>query len=141
MRGFLDIKVRGLRLFRENHINVMVTVHFSVSSRNTVGIEHHDHIDAGVAGIVRHQVKQPVPCGLDVRFRQFLQLFPGKNNIVAVHEKEFLNLLPGGLPARPLPGTVPSAVFLCTRRTVLPRPFSGFRIRARIPGRSTGSAF
>ncbi len=92
--GFFDVEVRCLRFLRIDNVNVMIPQHLAFSSCHTVGIEDHNDVFSAVAGVIREDVQQPVPCRLDVRGRQLLELLPGKNNVVSVHQQEFLHGLP-----------------------------------------------
>ena len=70
MREFLDILIRGLHLFRVDHMDIMIIQGLRLMAGHPVGIEHRDHLTARQGLIIAQDIKQPSPCAVDVHIRQ-----------------------------------------------------------------------
>ena len=101
-------------------------VNLSFASGNPVCIEDHNDVDTGISGVIGQDLQKAVSGGFDICLCQLLQLLPGENNVIAIHQKEFLNFLTNSLfrgsCGSPASGSFP--VFLCRfRRNPLHRFF------------------
>ena len=89
----LDVLVGRLRLLRIDDVEVVVFFHRAQSLGHAVGVEDEDERAAAVGLVVAQQVHQQMPRRVEVVTRDFLQLVPREENVVPVHEQEFLRRL------------------------------------------------
>ena len=87
MGKLLDVLVRRLRLLRIDHMDVVVIQNFRLMALYPVGVEHHDHLTARRALIVAQNILQQAAGAVHVPLCQLPKLLPGKNDVVAVHQK------------------------------------------------------
>ena len=94
--GLLDVHVGGLGLFGVHHVEVVVLLHRAHPALDLVGVEDQDGHAPPVRREVAQDVHELVPGGLQVFRRQGLQVLPGEDHVVAVHQ-QVLRPLFGGL--------------------------------------------
>ena len=72
MGKFLDVLVSCLRLFRKDHMNVMVIRHLRPVSLHPVGIEYRYHLDTAASLIIAENIQQLTTGAVDVDLRQLI---------------------------------------------------------------------
>ena len=97
--GLFDIGVGGLGLLGVHHIDAVVLLHRAGVALHLVGVEDQNDLALAVALIVHQQVGQHGPGGRHVLPGHRLQLLPGEDDVVAVHQEVFRAglLLPDGV--------------------------------------------
>ena len=87
--GLFDIGVRRLRLPGINHMDVVIVLHRSQTALYLIRVKHHDHPALPVTLVVAQQVAKMLPGRVQVILRDLLQLVPGENDVIAVHQQIF----------------------------------------------------
>ena len=95
--GFFNIGVRRLRFFGVDHIDVVVFAHFPHVAGHLVSVEYQNHLAVPVALVIAQQVHQQLTGGVQTLLGRFLQLVPGEDDVVAVHQQKLLSIGVGPL--------------------------------------------
>ena len=122
MGKLLDVLIRRLRLLRIDHMDVVVIQNFRFMALYPVGVEHHDHLTARRALIVAQNILQQAAGAVHVPLCQLPKLLPGKNDVVAVHQK-----IPVPALGRPGGGLSVASVHPAAGMITVPAVFSGNR--------------
>ena len=91
--GALDVGVGGLRLLGVDHADAADRLHRAGVALDLVGVEHQNDHALAIALIVGENVDQRRARGGNVLLRQRLELVPGKDHVVPVHEQILRPLL------------------------------------------------
>lgn len=89
MRYFLYVHISRFRLFGVNNADSVHGFHFSVLPFYTVSIKYENEIALAVSLIIAKNIYKHLPCTVKTAFRQFFEVFPGKNHIVSVYKQIF----------------------------------------------------
>ena len=85
----LDVFIRGLGPLGEHHMDVVVIHHLSHSAvLHLVGIEDHDNPVLLQSLIAAEGIQEPDAGQIHILLGQLLQLRPGVDHVVAVHQEE-----------------------------------------------------
>ena len=87
--GLLDIAVGGLGLLGIDHVDVVVFGHRARVALDLVGVKDHDDHAFAEALVVGQDVQQQLPGGVQTALSRRLQLVPGVDDVVAVHQQVF----------------------------------------------------
>ena len=109
----LNILVCGLRLLGVNHMNIMVFQHGTQTPLDLVGVKDQNQSPPKISLVITADIHELVPGTVNVHLSQAAQFLPGKNDIVAVHQKIFLSF----------PAWAGSSVFSGACRAIFPLPF------------------
>ena len=93
--GPLDIGIGRLRLLGIDHVDIFVPLHGAGVPLHLVGVEHQDHHALFEPLIVAEDIHEHMPGGLQVPLRHLLELLPGEDHVVAVHQQVLRALPPG----------------------------------------------
>ena len=96
MRGFLNKHIGGFCLFGIYNADIIHGFNLSVFALYLVRIKHENKVTLAVALIVAENVYQSVPCTVKTSFGKLFEVFPRKNNIVAVNEQILRAVIHGG---------------------------------------------
>lgn len=87
MRGFLNKHIGGFCLFGIYNADIIHGFNLSVFALDLVRIKHKNKVALAVALIVAENVYQSVSCPVKTSFGKLFEVFPRKNNIVAVNKQ------------------------------------------------------
>ena len=96
MRGFLNKHIGGFCLFGIYNADIIHGFNLSVFTLYLVRIKHENKVALAVTLIVAENVYQSVPCTVKTSFGKLFEVFPRKNNIVAVNEQILRAVIHGG---------------------------------------------
>ena len=91
-----NIHIGGLGLLGIYHADAVVPFHRAGVSRYLVGVKYQNQLAPAVALVVAQQLDQPGTGAVQVLPGQLLQLLPGKNDVVPVHQQVFRPFREGG---------------------------------------------
>ena len=91
--GLFNVHICSFRLFCVNNVDIAPFFHTSWVVFHLVGVKDQDHAAALVALVIAQDVDEGLPGRVQIHLGQGVQLLPGENDVVAVHQQVLLHRL------------------------------------------------
>ena len=89
MHRFFNVLIGGFRLFRINHMDIVICFHAARIAFHFVSIKYKNQRGFFESLIITQNIHQFFPGAVDVGCCQFFQILPGKDDVIAVHQQIF----------------------------------------------------